>query len=204
MDIEKISKHGRGAQSPARPLCDAEARREGGTSPLCPRNLLTVAVLTLLMVACAICVGDADGDESTTAAVSTSFVSGDLTYTVLSDDDRTVSITGSKPNLVSISFVEYVNYGEKTYRVTAISGSGEEDAYKGAFQDQTGLASVTIPDHITSIGAKAFSGCVKLGELTIGSGVTSIGDEAFKGCVKLGDLTIRASVESVGAGAFTN
>ena len=48
-----------------------------------------------------------------------------------------------------------------------------------AFQDCSGLTSLTIPSSVTSIGAWAFSGCSGLTSLTIPSSVTSIGGEAF-------------------------
>ena len=72
----------------------------------------------------------------------------------------------------------------------------------GAFQDCTGLTSVTIPDSVTSIGDRAFSGCTGLTSITIPDGVTSIGEDAFRGCSGLTSVTIPDSVTSIGAGAF--
>ncbi len=46
----------------------------------------------------------------------------------------------------------------------------------------SGLASVTIPNSVTSIGKSAFSGCSGLTSITIPESVTSIGDYAFRGC----------------------
>ena len=60
----------------------------------------------------------------------------------------------------------------------------------------------TIPDHATSIGDSAFSGCYGLTSVTIGNSVTSIGNSAFSGCYVLTSVTIGNSVTSIGYGAF--
>ena len=71
-----------------------------------------------------------------------------------------------------------------------------------AFQDCSGLTSLTIPSSVTSIGEGVFEGCSGLTSLTIPSGVTSIGYYAFSGCSGLTSLTIPSSVTSIGDGAF--
>ena len=71
-----------------------------------------------------------------------------------------------------------------------------------AFRNCTGLASVTIPDSVTSIGASAFEGCTGLTSVIIPDSVTRIGDSAFKGCTSLTSITISDSVTSIGFYAF--
>jgi hypothetical protein len=73
----------------------------------------------------------------------------------------------------------------------------------GAFQDCTGLTSITIPASVTSIGNSAFNGCIGLTSVSIPSGVTSIGSSAFSGCTGLTSITIPASVTSIGNSAFS-
>ncbi len=48
-----------------------------------------------------------------------------------------------------------------------------------AFQNHSGLTSVTIPNSVTSIGTHAFSNCIGLTSVTIPNSVTSIGYNAF-------------------------
>ncbi len=63
-------------------------------------------------------------------------------------------------------------------------------------------ADVVIPDNVTSIGIKAFSGCTSLKNVTIPYGVTSIGIKAFSGCTNLKNIIIPDSVTSIEANAF--
>ena len=72
-----------------------------------------------------------------------------------------------------------------------------------AFEDCSGLTSITIPDSITSIGDYLFYGCSGLTSVTIGNGVTSIGVQAFEGCRSLTSVTIGNNVTSIKGYAFS-
>ena len=71
-----------------------------------------------------------------------------------------------------------------------------------AFSGCLGLTSVTIPNSVTSIGDFAFSGCSSVTSVTIPNSVTSIGMQAFNGCSGLTSVTIPNSVTSIGRQAF--
>ena len=71
-----------------------------------------------------------------------------------------------------------------------------------AFRNCSDLASVTIPDSVTSIGNLAFFGCSGLTSVTIPVSVTSIGDYAFYYCESLTDIVIPNSVTSIEGCAF--
>lgn len=71
-----------------------------------------------------------------------------------------------------------------------------------AFSGCTGLTSVTIPNSVTSIGGYAFLGCTGLTSVTIPNSVTSIGDAAFGWCDNLTSVTIPNSITSIGSNAF--
>ena len=66
----------------------------------------------------------------------------------------------------------------------------------------TKLTSVEIPDSVTSIGERAFYGCIRLTSIVIPDSVTSIGDRAFHLCGRLISVVIGESVKSIGEMAF--
>ena len=72
-----------------------------------------------------------------------------------------------------------------------------------AFNNCSGLTSITIPNSVTSISEGAFQGCASLTSITI-PGVTSIGSDAFNNCSGLTSITIPNSVTSIGDYAFEN
>ena len=71
-----------------------------------------------------------------------------------------------------------------------------------AFADCTALKSVTIPASLRSMGNDIFSGCSSLTSVTFSPGLTSIGTNMFENCAKLASLTFPSSVTSIGNGAF--
>ncbi len=62
-----------------------------------------------------------------------------------------------------------------------------------AFQDQTTVTNVTIPDSVTSIGQEAFLGCRNLTTIGIPYSVTSIGPLPFLFCFALTTITVDAA-----------
>ena len=73
-----------------------------------------------------------------------------------------------------------------------------------AFSGCSRLTMVTIPDSVTSIRDRAFLGCSRLTTLTIPNSVTSIGNSSFGRCSRLTTLTIPNSVTSIGYRAFAS
>ena len=133
---------------------------------------------------------------------ASNFKSDGLYYDILSEEDRTVAVTYWKlkdgyyysPYSGNIEIPHKVVYWSKTYSVTRIG--------RNAFEECTGLKSVTIPNSVTSIGRNAFYGCSGLTSVTIPNSVTSIEDYAFCGCTGLTVVTIPNSVTSIYNGAF--
>ena len=73
----------------------------------------------------------------------------------------------------------------------------------GAFSG-TGLISVTIPNSVTSIGASLFGSCSSLTSVTISNKVTAIPQYAFQWCTALDHVTIPNSVTHIDFNAFEN
>ena len=71
-----------------------------------------------------------------------------------------------------------------------------------AFYNCYSLASITIPDSVTSIGDYTFYNCYSLASITIPDSVTSIGNSAFSNCYSLASITIPDSVTIIGNSAF--
>ncbi len=113
-----------------------------------------------------------------------------------SGDTKTAEVTqNSNKYSGDIVIPESVTYEEVTYSVTSIGYA--------AFQDCSGLTSITIPNGVTSIGNSAFYGCRGLTSVTIPNSVTTIGYWAFAECSGLTSVTIPNSVTSIGFSAFS-
>lgn len=108
--------------------------------------------------------------------VGTTYTIGEkMTYkvTACSDKVKTVTFTGSKKQLKSITIPATVTYQNMKFNVTEIS--------KNAFKNQKKLTKVTIGKNVTKIGANAFYGAKNLSKITIKSkNLKKIGKNAFK------------------------
>lgn len=72
----------------------------------------------------------------------------------------------------------------------------------GAFANCTSLASITIPNSVTSIDESVFADCTALTTINIPNSVTSIGYEAFSNCRSLTSINIPNSITSIEDGVF--
>ena len=68
----------------------------------------------------------------------------------------------------------------------------------------TGCMNTTIPNSVTSIGNRAFSGCSGLTSVTIPNSVTSIGSYALGSCLNLESITIGTGVTTIDNNVFYN
>ena len=155
------------------------------------KHLLLLAMILLPLVASAhdIEVNNADGVT--------------IYYNYINDGtELEVTFRGSKSDSYSneyqgnVAIPEEVTYMNRTRKVTSIGS--------WAFEDCSGLTSVTIPKSVTSIGESAFYYCSSLTSVTIPNSVTSIGNFAFYYCKGLTSVTIPNSVTSIGKYAFAN
>ena len=94
-------------------------------------------------------------------------------YYGLNTTDNTAAVTYYSGFSYSGDIVipESINYSGSSYNVTSIR--------EYAFQNCTGLTSITIPNSVTSIGGSAFGECTGLTSVTIPNSVTSINQSAF-------------------------
>ena len=74
---------------------------------------------------------------------------------------------------------------------------------EGAFAGCVGLTGITIPDSVKRIEKEAFRDCSKLTSVIISDGVTNIGTSVFRGCTKLENITLPDSIKTIGGWTFS-
>lgn len=95
--------------------------------------------------------------------------------------------TDGKLSILDLSEAKIV-YSKDSYNKHG-SHTGTNAIGESAFEDCSGLTSITLPSGVTSIGESAFKGCGGLTSLTIHSDVTEISYSAFWGCTGLKDFS---------------
>ena len=128
-----------------------------------------------------------------------------LKYTVISDADATVAVSGFENITDDINIVipTYVTLGNKRYTVEEIGegafasnvdieslwiSEGVKRIHASAFMGCTYLSHVVTPTSIEHIDAGAFSDCHYLEYVYIGGGILSINKTAFNDCPNLADI----------------
>ncbi len=91
----------------------------------------------------------------------------------------------------TISIANYTGSGGAVIIPDKINGLPVTGIVGYAFHGRS-LTSITIPNSVTSIGGRAFSGCTSLTNITIPNNVTSIGEGAFESCTSLKAITVNA------------
>ncbi len=123
----------------------------------------------------------------------------DFTFTTSGSRATLTGYTGSATSVTipkTFSLFNGVAVAGAIYTVTAIGAS--------AFEGNTIVRNITIPDTVTSIGASAFYGCTNLQTVTVPDAVDFIGDFAFYNCSNLTSITIPVGVTVISTSTFTN
>lgn len=118
------------------------------------------------------------------------------------------SVTKIAKDAFNGSKITGVTFAGKPAQATVADGDVSDGLIidEKAFYQSASLASINLPERLTSIGVSAFEGCTGLITLTFnGNRLTTIGDRAFNQCFALsGAITIPASVTSIGVRAFAS
>jgi|GEM_PF-7061880 len=149
-----------------------------------------------------ICVYDVDTDK----ALATPTITPKGATLVAYDLDATAR-SFTVPSTITVSIRVKTNSYEKTFTVEGITGiaTGTTGSIMhGAFEGNTALRSVTIPETVGIIGKEAFKGATRLQTVTFSGTPTlaNIAASAFEGCTSLASFTIPSSVTQIGASAF--
>lgn len=91
--------------------------------------------------------------------------------------------------------VLYTYKGTMPANTTFVVKDGTEAIADRAFQNQSNLVGIDIPDSVTSIGYQAFSGDGNLDNITLPKNLTHLGYQAFSGCQSISELTIPKSLK---------
>ena len=121
---------------------------------------------------------------------------------VMAGRDYWGDVTEGNLSVLDLSEAKIVNGGDE-YFVRGGYTSNDQIGFD-AFNNCSGLTSLTLPAGITSIGDGAFYGCSGLTSLNLPDGITSIGDYAFCGCSGLTSLNLPAGITIICEGAFYN
>lgn len=114
----------------------------------------------------------------------------DSKYTYTTTESGTLAITGYT--------------GDDAYLVIPdeIDGTKVTEIADHAFEYNTTIRKLTIPDGVTEIGEAAFNDCTNLSEANLPDSLTSIGKDAFFSCTRLDLIALPSELESLGDGAF--
>ncbi len=94
-------------------------------------------------------------------------------------------------------------YGKES-TVSCTISEGTVGIAGGAFQDNSNLSNVTLPESLKVISSKAFSGASALEQLVLPESVETIESYAFEDCSSIAQVCIPDSVTALGRYAFYN
>ena len=103
--------------------------------------------------------------------------------------------------LIYLGSILYVYNGDMPADTQITVKEGTTAIANGAFNKQSNLTSVVLPNGLTSIGDRAFAG-TSLTQVTIPASVTDIGSEAFNDAKKLASVTFNDGLKTIGDSAF--
>ena len=111
--------------------------------------------------------------------------------------------TDGKLSVLDLSKAKIVEGGDSYYCYLGHYYYTSNDVIgRSAFDDCSGLTSLTLPAGITKISYDAFNGCSGLTSFTLPAGITSIDYGAFYDCSELTSLTLPAGITEIGEKAF--
>ena len=115
---------------------------------------------------------------------------------------QSITIPDSVTSIGNLSF--YGCTGELIINSKIVETDYYNDNYpqKYGWLEGAQFSKLTIGNSVTSIGMRAFYGCLSLKSITIPESVTEIEMYAFYGCSSLVNITIPDSVTSIGGSAF--
>ncbi|MCR4625487.1 MAG: leucine-rich repeat domain-containing protein [Lachnospiraceae bacterium] len=100
-------------------------------------------------------------------------------------------------------------YYEDSQLISAAAAKGDVIIQDGterilpyAFEGNTAVTSVTVPESVKELDGFAFANCTGVKKIILPAGLKSIGDNVFSGCTKLTGITVPKSVETICGNPF--
>ncbi len=127
--------------------------------------------------------------ETYGGSAPSAFEYGDFAYSVVTDttDIKVTGFAAGADPTGAKTIPATVTYDDVEYTVITVSGS--------AFQNQTGITSITLPNTVTTIGNSAFKGCTGLTSFNMPDSVTRIGSNVFMDCSNLASVHLSSNLE---------
>ena len=113
-----------------------------------------------------------------------------LTYEIVGDETKTVTITGCDKNATTIEVPAEI----EGVPVTKIG-------YQ-AFRSCYNLAEATLPDSIVTMDGSVFDGDKNLRTVNLPANLKELGTETFSGCTSLKEVTLPEQLASLPSGTF--
>ena len=135
-------------------------------------------ILLPLCLLCLLCIALAALSLGASAATKTGTCGADLTYT-LDTDAGTLTITGSG------AMTDWNHIGDVPW-----------------YENRTAIRTLSLPEGLTTVGARVFYGCNRLTAVAIPARVGRIGSSAFADCTALTNVTLPAGLTDIGDLAF--
>ena len=128
---------------------------------------------------------------------------GTLNLTLYTGTNAVVTIPSSNDGL-AVTSIGSDAFDGNTIVTSVTIPNGVLSIHANAFGGCLSLTNVTIPNSVTDIEAYVFDGCSKLTSITLPNSLTSIEDDTFSYCTSLTNITIPKSVTYIGNDAFYN
>lgn len=125
-------------------------------------------------------------------------------YTDADENVRPSSFSTSDYTMNGSTIVAYNGTIQRLVVPDKIDGVTVTAIGESAFQGNTIITSVVIPNTVKTIGAQAFYSCTGLKTLKLSDNLTSCGKNAFAYCTSLTSVTIPGSLTRMGYGMFQN
>ena len=116
-----------------------------------------------------------------------------LKLAVLSEEEKTLKVTGVFFGITHIYIPSETVWGGKTYKITTIE--------MGAFNNNAYIQSVVASEGVTTVNGGAFASCNKL-ETVVLHGVKTLGAIAFTRCPNLKRVILPKSLTTIGTNAL--